>query len=67
MHAITHIIFEVDRWVSLGTHWNQKLPPIRNEPVIDNNKVKMAERERKVPDNHSSTTCSETNGDTTSK
>lgn len=67
MHANTHIIFEVDRWVSLGTRWNQKLPPIRDEPVIDNNKVKMAERERKVPDNHSSTTCSETNGDTTSK
>ena len=64
LHANTHIIFEVDRWAHIGT---KKLPPIRNEPVIDNNKVKMAERERKVPDNHSSTTCSDTNGDTTSK
>ncbi|XP_078384304.1 uncharacterized protein LOC144666788 [Oculina patagonica] len=27
----------------------------------------MAERERKGPDNHSSTACSESNGDTTSK
>ena len=46
---------------------SEQFPPIRDEPVIDNNKVKMAERERKVPDNHSSTTCSEANGDTTSK
>lgn len=51
----------------LGT-LEPKFPPIRDKPVIDNNKVKMAERERKVPDNHSSSTsCSETNGDTTSK